>query len=396
MKMKKTRLRVLMVSDVYYPRINGVSTSIESFRRQLALMDIKVELVVPRYGIEDDVEGITRVRSKKVMGSPEDRMVHWREMRRVVLEQAKHCDLIHIQTPFAGHYAAKHAAKKLGIPVISTYHTLFEEYFQHYLPYVPMRILRSIVRTFSRRQCNILNAIVVPSTAMKKRLESYNVRVPLHVLPTGISMNTFTEIEAGDFRSRHGISEDRPVALFVGRVAHEKNISFLFESLQHALKNNPDILLLIAGDGPAMADLKKQLSSMNLENSVKFIGYLDNKTELPQCYAAADIFTFASCTETQGLVLLEAMAVGLPVLALSEVGTTDILRDERGCLSPENDVVEFGSEMSRLLSQPEVLMRMSTEAKKFAKEWSEDIMAGRLAALYTDVIEKAKSKRKVL
>ncbi len=382
-----------MVSDVYYPRINGVSTSIESFRRQLALIDVKVELVVPRYGNEEEVDGITRVGSKKALGSPEDRMVNWREMKRIVFEKARQCDLIHIQTPFAAHYAAKNAASKLGIPVISTYHTLFEEYLHHYLPYVPMRILRNMVRTFSRRQCNLLQAVVVPSTAMKNRLQGYNINVPLHILPTGISMNTFTEIEAGDFRSRHEISENRPVALFVGRVAHEKNISFLIESLQQAHKSNPDILLLIVGDGPAMADLKSQVRHLNLENSVKFTGYLDNKTELPQCYAAADIFTFSSRTETQGLVLLEAMAVGLPVLALSEVGTIDILKNKRGCLSPLDDVSDFGDEMARLLNRPELLLNMSAEAKVFAKEWSEDIMADRLVKLYTNVISDAKIKK---
>ena len=120
-------MRVLMVSDVYFPRVNGVSTSIETFRRTLAEQGVEVRLVVPRYGDESQEGGVVRVAGRAVPGDREDRLVSWGAMHRAVLESARDCDLIHIQTPFVAHYAGLKAARTLGLPVITTYHTLFEE-----------------------------------------------------------------------------------------------------------------------------------------------------------------------------------------------------------------------------------------------------------------------------
>ena len=179
-------MRVLMVSDVYFPRVNGVSTSIETFRRTLAEQGVEVRLVVPRYGDEGHEGGVVRVAGRSVPGDREDRLLAWGEMHRAVLESARDCDLIHIQTPFVAHYAGLKAARTLGLPVIATYHTLFEEYLQHYARFIPAGWLRGQARRFSRRQCNDLDAVVVPSSAMRQRLASYGVTTPMTVLPTGI------------------------------------------------------------------------------------------------------------------------------------------------------------------------------------------------------------------
>ena len=130
-------MRILMVSDVYFPRVNGVSTSIETFRRTLAAHGVEVRLVVPRYGDEAAEDGVVRVAGRPVPGDREDRLVGWRAMQRAVLAAAQDCDLIHIQTPFVAHYAGLRAARKLGLPVLATYHTLFEEYLQHYARFLP-------------------------------------------------------------------------------------------------------------------------------------------------------------------------------------------------------------------------------------------------------------------
>ena len=378
-------MRVLMVSDVYFPRVNGVSTSIETFRRTLAAQGVDVRLVVPRYGDEAEEEGIVRVAGRPVPGDPEDRLVGWRAMHRAVLDAARDCDLIHIQTPFIAHYAGLNAARTLGLPVVATYHTLFEEYLQHYAPFIPAGWLRGKARGFSRRQYNALDAVVVPSTAMRQRLESYGVSSPLHVLPTGIPMAQFAAGDGIAFRRNFGIAEDRPMALFVGRVAHEKNIGFLLEALVHARHLQPDILLVVAGEGPAMADLKAQTAALGLSDAVQFIGYLDRKQALPDCYAAADVFVFASRTETQGLVLLEAMAAGLPVIALSEMGTTDILAPGRGAFSPPADSPAFGETLGHFLNHPHAWRHLQHEAPIYAREWSDVAMAERLARLYGDL-----------
>ncbi len=375
-------MRVLMVSDVYFPRVNGVSTSIETFRRTLAGQGVEVNLVVPRYGDEADEAGVVRVPGRPVPGDREDRLVGWGAMHRAVLAAARNCDLIHVQTPFIAHYAGLKAARKLGLPVVATYHTLFEEYLQHYARLIPAGWLRGQARGFSRRQCNALDAVVVPSTAMRQRLFSYGVNSPMHVLPTGIPMAQFADGDGPRFRRHFGIAEDRPLALFVGRVAHEKNIGFLLEALVHACRAKPDALLVIAGEGPAMPELKARAAALGVEASVLFIGYLDRKQALPDCYAAADVFVFASRTETQGLVLLEAMAAGVPVIALAEMGTTDILAPGRGAFSPPADARVFGETLGRFLARPEAWRHLKDEAPIYAQAWSDVAMAERLAHLY--------------
>jgi len=380
-------MRVLMVSDVYFPRVNGVSTSIETFRRTLAEQGVEVRLVVPRYGDEGHEGGVVRVAGRPVPGDREDRLVGWGAMHRAVLESARDCDLIHIQTPFVAHYAGLKAARTLGLPVVATYHTLFEEYLQHYARFIPAGWLRGQARRFSRRQCNDLDAVVVPSSAMRQRLEGYGVTTPMTVLPTGIPLGQFAAGDGLAFRRAHGIPEKRPLALFVGRVAHEKNIGFLLEAVAQARQLCPDVLLLIAGEGPAMNDLKKRAAELNLAHSVRFIGYLDRKQALPDCYAAADVFVFASRTETQGLVLLEAMAAGVPVIALAEMGTVDILGPGRGAFSPPDDVRAFGEVLGHYLSQPTAWRHLADEAPVYAREWSDSAMAERLATLYRSLLQ---------
>ena len=213
-------------------------------------------------------------------------------------------------------------------------------------------------------------------------LEGYGVTTPMTVLPTGIPLGQFAAGDGLAFRSAHGIPEKRPLALFVGRVAHEKNIGFLLEAVAQARQLCPDVLLLIAGEGPAMNDLKQRTAELNLAHSVSFIGYLDRKQALPDCYAAADVFVFASHTETQGLVLLEAMAAGVPVIALAEMGTVDILGSGRGAFSPPDDVRAFGEVLGHYLSQPTAWRHLADEAPVYAREWSDSAMAERLAVLY--------------
>lgn len=380
-------MRVLMVSDVYFPRVNGVSTSIETFRRTLSVQGVEVRLVVPRYGDEPDEPGITRVAGRPVPGDPEDRLVGWRAMHRAVSAAAADCQLIHVQTPFVAHYAGLKAGRQLGLPVIATYHTLFEEYLQHYARYLPAGLLRGQARAFSRRQCNALDAVVVPSTAMQQRLASYGVSVPMKVLPTGIPLAQFAGGDGPAFRRQHGITQGRRMALFVGRVAHEKNIGFLLDALIHARRIEPDLLLVIAGEGPAMGELKQKAIALGLHDAVKFIGYLDRRQALPDCYAAADVFVFSSRTETQGLVLLEAMAAGLPVIALSEMGTTDILAPGRGAFSPPADPAAFGDMLGHFMNRPAAWRHLQDEAPVYAREWSDAAMAERLACLYRELAD---------
>jgi glycosyltransferase involved in cell wall biosynthesis len=245
--------------------------------------------------------------------------------------------------------------------------------------------MRALARRFSRAQCNQLQRIVVPSTPMRDALAGYGVTTPMHVLPTGIPEDAFRRGDGKHFRSLLGIGADRPVALFVGRVAYEKNIDFLIRSLDIVRRSIPDLLLVIAGEGPAMGSLALLVEKLRLKDNVLFVGYLNRLTTLQDCYSAADIFVFASRTETQGLVLLEAMALGLPVVSTAVMGTRDVVGPERGALVPPDDEKEFAAAMARVLTDPALKQRLSAEAVVYADQWRADVMAARLMQIYQAV-----------
>ena len=379
-------MRVVMVSDVYFPRINGVSTAIRTYQQSLQIHGVEVRLVAPDYGSADNESWVARVAARPIPGDPEDRLVRWGRMFDAV-EQAvdEGCDLVHVQTPFVAHYAGTRIARRYGVPLIATYHTLFEEYLKHYAPLVPSGWLRAMARRFSRQQCNALDAVIVPSKAIHQRLGAYGVTTPMHVLPTGVSLKQPPADGRQRFRARFDIDPLRPVALFVGRVAHEKNIDFLLDVVDLARESVPDILLVIAGEGPALLHLRHVVADRGLQEVVRFIGYLDRVTDLPSCYAAADVFVFASRTETQGLVLLEAMATGLPVVSLAEMGTIDILGARRGALVPEDNPCAFSLALTRILRDPDLRLHLGEEARAYAMEWSDETLAGRMADLYRQI-----------
>ena len=379
-------MKVLMLSDVFFPRVNGVSTSIQTFRNGLFEQGVDVRLIAPDYAIADcasDAAWITRVRSRRVPFDPEDRIVRKREM--IEAGENMKPSLIHIQTPFTAHYAGLALARKSRVPVIATYHTLFEEYLHHYVPLIPDALTRRFARAFSRRQCNALDAVVVPSSAMADRLRDYGVTVPLHVLPTGIPVDRFAQGDRAAFRLRHHIPDEVQVALFVGRVAHEKNIDFLLQVAKCCRETHPKLLWLIAGEGPALGDLKARTSHLGIAERVRFIGYLDREQELPNCYAAADAFVFASRTETQGLVLLEAMASGLPVVALSAMGTSDIVEPRMGAVVARDDVGDFAEQLGALLSDDARRLGMRHVARLFSRRWSDTAMATQMNEIYRRV-----------
>ena len=376
-----------MVSDVYFPRVNGVSTSIETFRADLADEGIEVRLVAPEYPTPHDGAPATwRIPSRRIPFDPEDRLMRWRPLtRQLHALAAAGADLIHIQTPFAAHYAAVRAGRRHRLPLVTTYHTHFEEYIDHYLPLMPRPMLRGLARGLARGQCNGLDAVVVPSLAMRDKLTEYGVTAPMHVLPTGIPAGHFDHGHRERFRLRYGIAPTRHVALFVGRVAHEKNIGFLLDALAHAVREL-DVLLVVAGEGPALPELRSRVARLGLGRHVQFVGYLDRQHELPDCYAGADAFAFASHTETQGLVLLEAMAAGLPVYALARMGTRDIVEPQRGAIAASGEPRQFGEGLAALLRDPQRRAAMAAEGRRFAAEWSSVERARQMAGLYRAVV----------
>ena len=384
-------MRILMVSDVSFPRVNGVSTSIATFRQSLTELGHETTLIAPEYpGYRDDRPDLIRIPSRAVPQDPEDRfMSHGRVLALAPDLASKGYDILHVHTPFVAHYAGVSLGKRLGIPVVETYHTFFEEYLHHYVPLMPRAATRFLARRFSVSQCRAVNALVVPSGQMLAALRGYGVESRAEVLPTGIDLARFRGGDGAIFRRAHGISLDRPVLVHISRVAHEKNIDFVLEALAVIRQTVPDVLLVIAGEGPALAHLKKLTARLGLEANVLYVGYLDRESTLLDCYRAGDAFVFASRTETQGLVLLEALALGVPVVSTAVMGTADVLKGVRGALVAPDTVEGFAATVVRVLADPTLRATLAAAAPNDALAWSAGAMAERLVALYREVIAGA-------
>ncbi len=385
-------MRILKISDVYFPRVNGVSTSIQTFRASLAGLGHETVLVAPGYpGQAADAEhGITRVPSRGVPRDPEDRMMKYRELLRRAsgLVARGRFDLIHVHTPFLAHYAGLRIGRRSGLPVVETYHTYFEEYLHHYVPLLPGSLLKLLARRLTVSQCRALDALVVPSASMLEVLRRYGVEVEAEVIPTGLDLQLFEGGDGRRFRAAQGIDAHRPVLVHISRVAFEKNIDFILRAFARVHASRPDALLFIAGEGPAEAHLRQLARRLGVEPAVRFVGYLDRKTALLDCYRAADAFVFASRTETQGLVLLEAMALGVPVVSTAVLGTADVLRDATGALVVAEEAEAFAAAVLRLLSDKALQAALAAGGVETARRWSAHALAERMAGLYHRVTER--------
>ena len=345
-------MRVLFVSDVYFPRVNGVSTSIRTFRSDLAQLGVETTLVAPAYpGATDDADpSIIRVPSGGVPRDPEDRRFLGGPLRRVLdAALAAQVDLVHIHTPFIAHYAAVRFARTHGLPVVATYHTFFEDYLHHYVPILPRGIGRWIARRFTLSQCDDVAELISPSAPMREALLAYGVTTPIEVLPTGLPAESFVHGDGARFRKRSICRQTvRCCCTWDAWRSKRTSISCCACSCVCARAGR-----MRCSSSPAKVRRchisPNWRASLVSRSQVRFIGYLDRATELPDCYAAGNAFVFASRTETQGLVLLEAMAQGTPVVSTAELGTRSILTADCGAYVVPEEEEPFAAAVAEAL-----------------------------------------------
>ena len=374
-----------MISDVYFPRINGVSTSIQTFKIEFEKLGHHVYLIAPSYEEHDVEKNIFRIPSHKIPFDPEDRMMSYKSIVQLASE-FKNIDLMHIHTPFVAHYAGVKLGKILGIPCIATYHTLFEEYLYHYIPLIPKQILRFFTRRFSSSQNDQVQGVIAPSSIIVNLLKEYGVQNNITIIPTGIDSNKFESGDKEKFMSKYKIPKDKNILLNVSRIAFEKNIGVLIKVLDKVKTYVPNIFMIIAGEGPAKKSYMEQANKLGLDNDIAFVGYLDRNTELIDCYHCADIFVFSSKTETQGLVLLEAMASGIPVISVAEMGTKDVLKDCKAAEITTCEIPDFADKIISLLHNQNKLNSLKSEAKSYAAEWDSTALAKKMLKFYQSVL----------
>jgi glycosyltransferase involved in cell wall biosynthesis len=276
----------------------------------------------------------------------------------------------------------------MGCPVVESYHTYFEEYASHYLPWLPPALLRFAARWFSRRLCHSVDHLFVPSEQMAGVLRGYGITTPASIIPTGIHLDEFRGGDGAQFRRDHGIEPGRPTLVTVSRLAAEKNIGFLLDVASTLVSEFPTLMFIIAGEGPDTARLKQRAAALLLQSNVIFVGNLDRRTRLLDCYKAGDVFVFASPTETQGLVLLEAMALGVPIVSTAVMGTATVLKDTHCARVSASDVHEFAAHVAGLLRSPEQRQVLSAASCADVAVWSAPALMEQVLALYSKLREE--------
>jgi len=392
-------MKVAFTSDVYWPRVNGVTVSTNIFLTELRKLGHDVRLWAPEYPVESEQaypqkhdEGVHRLKSFGLFFSKEDRLPHLTQQWRFFSElDAFGPDLLHVQTEFLLMDMAKRYARSRGIPMIQTCHTYFEQYVRFYFSWAPVWLLKRLARYLTYRWFRHADAVIVPTEPMKDVLRSYGITCPISVVPTGIPEEDFRgldktrEKQESHWYEKYPQLKGRPVLLYVGRMAKEKNVDFLLDVVEKVRQQVPDVMLIAAGSGPYQEGFQANIEDRGLAGCVICPGYVD-RDSLKHLYTLADVFTFASVTETQGLVTIEAMMCGTPAVAVGEMGTAVVMGGDNGGYMVKEDVEEFSAAVLRLLQDPVLYKAKSDEAREHSQRWTAHSMAVRIEAFYRQVV----------
>ncbi len=385
-------MRIALVSDCYWPRVNGVTVSVQTYRDELTRLGHEVMILCPEYplsrGAVPAEDTVRRFHSMANAVSTEDRLLRPSAFPRFVRALERfNPDVIHINTEFTAYFAARSYAKLRGYPILITSHTDYEDYVSNYITYVPASLLKAAVRFLMRFVFRNADVIITPSRTQEQKLKAYHIRKRFVVIPTGIA-GAFAPKPAEEvsaYRSaldaRFPALSGQRVLLFAGRITVEKDVKFLIPVLRRILYCRDDVVLLLAGDGPGRALVEAAAKRAGLADRVVFMGYVP-WAELPLVYASADVFVFPSKTETQGLCTIEAMGTGLPVVAIGEMGTLDVMRGDHGGFMVGNDKKEFADAVLRLLGDAKLRAAKSAEAAQWAKQYRVESTTERLERLY--------------
>lgn len=374
-------MNIAMFSDTYVPQVNGVANSIKIYRRKLEERGHKVVVVAPTGPAND--ENVLKVRSIPFIMEKQHRIAIASTKEILDFTRKHEVQLIHSHSPFFIGFKALKVQEEMRIPHVHTYHTLLVEY-RHYIP-KPFTPPRGIVEHFSAWYCNFVNTVIAPTEEIKRELESYGVKRRIEVLPTGIEVEKFEKCPE-NVRERLGLSGKR-VLLYVGRIAKEKNVDFLLKVYERVRSKLSDVVLLIVGDGPERDEVEEYAKDKKLE--VVITGFVPHD-EIAKYYKAGDVFVFASKTETQGLVVLEALASGVPVVALSQKGVKNVLKEREGAFLIEEESVEaFATRIEELLNKNELHAEFSKRGVEYVrKNWSVDTFVEKLERIYYEAIQE--------
>jgi 1,2-diacylglycerol 3-alpha-glucosyltransferase len=358
--------------------LGGVPTAVETIRRGLAALGYDVVIVAPRMaGARDEGRRVIRVPAIPAPTYPDFALPLPLGPALTRRLGALDLDVLHAHHPFLLGASARRLARAWGRPFVFTYHTLYERY-AHYVPLPRGMVARRALR-WSVSFADTADLVLAPSDFVARRLRSLGVRRPVEVLPTGIDLERFRPGEQAEARQALGLDTTEPVLLYVGRLDREKNLEFLLSAV--ARVGIPRARLLLVGRGTQAAALRRVAAARGLGDRVEFRGGAP-PDDLPRYYRAADVFVFASTTETQGLAVLEAMACGLPVVAVRASGVEEVVGEGvSGLLVPE-DAAAFAGAVTQVLGDPHLGTKLAHGAREAASPFGSAALVHRLVAAY--------------
>jgi 1,2-diacylglycerol 3-alpha-glucosyltransferase len=379
-------MKIGVFTDSYRPYVSGVVCSIDTFSRELMRRGHEIYIFAPRYPRNRGVSevNIFRFPSFRTPFYPEFYIglpLPWKAKKSV---QEYNLDIIHVQSPFMIGYLGATFARKLGIPLIFTYHTLYDQY-THYIPFAGDLAQRAVI-SIARDFCNRCDAVVTPTGVIKKLIQSYGVTSPIVTIPTGIQTEHFRDGDPNFLRREFGMHPEEKVLLYVGRLGKEKNLEYLMHIFQLVHQKRHDVTLALVGSGPEKDGLKSLADDLGISEKVLFTGLIP-PAKVAGVYMSADIFVFPSITETQGLVLAEAMAAGLPVVAQAAYGSLAMVENGVNGYLCEEGKDHFAEQVVTLLSDPILRRKMGEAGKIRASRLSAEKMAIRLESLYQAMID---------
>jgi len=390
-------MRIGFFSDTYLPITFGTEISIETFRIWLEKLGHQVFVFVPNYpDIKKLEKNIFRFPSFRLIKSPENRLMFFgpNDVKKIITLKL---DIVHSHTPFSAGWLAKIIAKKSKIPLFYTSHILYPEYAKYWI-FKENKVLPVLMKFYLKIFGNSCSALIAPSLKMKKLLENYGVKKPIFVLPTGLDFERLERIQEKDSETRRkfGIPLTDKILLYIGRLTEEKNVSFLIESFNLIQKKRKDVCFVLIGEGYLEEKLKEKVKKLGLESKVIFTGRIAWE-EVIKIYRSANLFLFASLTDTQGLIILEASYFGLPIVALKDDCYEEMLiNGKNGYTIYPYQTSLFAERVLEILNNQSLYQEFSKNAKEIAKNFSAENQAKKLVGVYQKILETYRNKLKLI
>lgn len=389
-------MKIAMFTNTYLPFVGGLEKSIETFATAMRAMGHQVLVVAPQYrGASSSCDKVFRVPALKgFAGSPYSIKL---SIPGLIASRIKKFapDIIHSHQPFLLGDSALREAKTLDIPIVYTNHTFMERYL-HWFP-VDWEIIRKVAEKLPSAYANLVDHVITPTESVAQILRARNTHTPITSIPTGIDADFYGSGDRAGFRKQYDIGERDFVIGHLGRLNPEKNLSYLADvALRVVDASAQNRRFLLVGEGGSVAAIKQLFESRGLQDRLICTGVLQGQA-CADAYAAMDVFLFTSLSDTQGLVMSEAMAAANPVFALRAPGAQDLVRHEGNgiLLDADQSSEQFAQEMNRRIATPGLLQQLGQQARKDAYEVSISASTERVLGLYEELIEQKNQQRGV-